>query len=233
MFNRVRIPKASDMVIERIREEIAQGRLKAGMRLPAERELAAQMGVSRPVVREALRTLRFMGVLDMKPGTTGALLLDRNVDVLGKSLTLILDMEQVSHQEIMAVRRALEPLAAELAAAQRKQEHLHEMGELIQGMDSGRYVGASFSAANAHFHVTVAEASGNPLLHTVTKAFSRLVFRNIEAYGHTELIREVVCRSLPPIYQAIRDQDPRRARRSMEALLDEALAILEGERARD
>ncbi|MDO8473101.1 MAG: FadR/GntR family transcriptional regulator [Dehalococcoidia bacterium] len=239
MFNRLRIPKASDIVIDKIREEIAEGRLKPGMRLPSERDLAAQMGVSRPVVREALRTLRFMGIVEMKPGTNGALVLDGNVDVLGKSLTLILDLEHLTHKQIMAVRRALEPLAAELAAIQRTPEHLQEMAEIIEGMNSGRYTGAQFSAANAHFHVTVADASGNPLLYTMTKAFSRLIFRNIEDFRTTkdyelpERIRHVVLQGLPAIYQAIANGHPLQARASMEMLLDEALSNIESQQGPD
>lgn len=227
MFNRLRVPKASDLVIDVIREEIAEGRLRPGMRLPSERDLSTHLGVSRPVVREALRTLRFVGIIDMKPGATGALILNGNVDILGTSLTMLVDLDHLGNNQIMLVRRALEPLAAEQAAIERQPEHLQEMEEIVDGITSGRYVGTQFSAGNAHFHVTVAAASGNPLLYTIAKSFSRVIYLNLEAHCPPDVAREVACRGLPAIYQAIAEQDPRRARAAMERLLDEASSNME------
>ncbi len=230
MFDRLRIPKASDIVIDKIKEEIAEGRLKPGMRLPSERDLATTMGVSRPVIREALRMLRFMGIVEMKPGTSGALLLDGDIDVLSDSLTLVLDLKQLGYSEAMVVRRALEPLAAELAAAHRGPEHLQEMAEVLEGLRSGRYHHAEFSAAIAHFHVTVAEASGNLLVSTMMKAISRLIFRNAEMYLRTEDLRQIAIRNWLAVYQAIADADPCLARAKMEQYLDEATSVMEAMR---
>lgn len=231
MFDRLRIPKASDIVIDKIKDEIIEGRLKPGMRLPSERDLADRMGVSRPVVREALRMLQFMGVVEMKPGTSGALVLDGNIDMLSDSLTLILDLKHLDHKDVMIARKALEPLAAELAAERRGPEHLQEMDRLLEGMRSGRYQGADFSAANAHFHVTIAEASGNPLLHITMKAFSRLIFRNVEKYPPDKEQREELIQHLSAIYQAVVDGDSRMARTQMEALLDMAIGVIESREA--
>jgi GntR family transcriptional repressor for pyruvate dehydrogenase complex len=228
VFDRLKVPKASDIVIDKIKEEIAEGRLKTGMRLPSERDLASQLGVSRPVVREALRMLQFMGIVQMKPGTSGALVLDGNIDVLSDSLTLVLDLKHLSHKEVYAVRRALEPLAAELAATHRGTEHLRRLAQVVEGMRSGLYQGADFSAANALFHVTVAEASGSLLVYTMMKAISRLIFRNTEVYVQTESVRQLVCQALSVIYQAIADGEPQIARVRMEELLDQAISVIEG-----
>jgi DNA-binding FadR family transcriptional regulator len=228
MFDQLRVPKASEIVIDKIKEEITGGRLKPGMRLPSERDLAIIMGVSRPVIREALRMLQFMGIVQMKPGTSGALMLDGNIDVLSGSMTLVLDLKILSHKDVIIVRRALEPLAAELAATQRESEHLRTMAEVVDGMRAGRYHGAEFSAANAHFHITVGEASGNLLVATMMKAISRLIFRNTEMHVRTDEVRDMVVQALSGIYQAISDADPQRARTRMEGLLDNAIAIIEG-----
>lgn len=229
MFHRLRIPKASDIVIDKIKEEIAEGRLKPGMRLPSERDLAILMGVSRPVIREALRMLRFMGIVEMKPGTSGALVLDGNVDVLSDSLTLVLDLKRLSRTEVMTVRRALEPLASELAATYRRPEHLQEMAEVLEGMRSARYRGDEFGAAIAHFHVTIAEASGSLLLSIMMKAISRLIFRYAQMYVRAEDLRQVAIRVSSAIYQAIADGDPQLARAKMEQYLEEVISRQESQ----
>lgn len=82
----------------------------------------------------------------------------------------------------------------------------------------------------AHFHVTVAEASGNLLVSTMMRAISRLIFRNAEMYLRTEDIKQIANRNGLAVYQAIADADPCLARAKMEQYLEEATSVMEAMR---
>ncbi|MBC7098970.1 FadR family transcriptional regulator, partial [Candidatus Bipolaricaulota bacterium] len=127
MFKKVTPAKASVAVAEQIVEAIKKGVLAVGSKLPSENELAEQMGVSRPTVREALSALAAVGLIESRPGS-GNFVRNPASSIVQEAL-LILESES-SCLEIMEARGLLEPPVAGLAAQKRTKENISEL-ELI------------------------------------------------------------------------------------------------------
>jgi GntR family transcriptional repressor for pyruvate dehydrogenase complex len=153
-----------EVTIDALLDRIRSGALVPGALLPSERELAAQIGVSRGTLREAIRILDYTGVLDVRTraGTyvaDGALSkrieLRTNAAVLGEESPL----------DIMVARRALEPVSARYAALNRHVRDLRVMKDSIR--EQGRLIeaGQDPDEVDRAFHIAVAIASRNPLLH--------------------------------------------------------------------
>src|SRR5437763_2426782 len=107
-FNRVRPTRASTYVIEQIREAIFSGRYRPGDRLPTERELALQFGVSRVTIRDALRALEATGLIRVKVGGQGGPYVAKpNIGQLSDSLSTQFQLQGTSFQELAEARLAL------------------------------------------------------------------------------------------------------------------------------
>lgn len=132
-------------VDQRIRAYLLAGDFGSRGRLPSERELAQALGISRPALREALKTLQDLGVIEVRRGD-GAYLSSLEFD------------------DLLEVRERLEPLAAQLAAAGRNAEHVHGLRDAVAQMETSLDDPVAFGAANEQVHRILADASGNLVL---------------------------------------------------------------------
>lgn len=176
-----RIARPYQQVADEIEAEIRTGRLVRGQKLPTERQLAAHFGVGRGVVREAVKVLGAMGLVEARQGS-GIYIRNNPLPSLSRALTLSVQPDKESILSLFEFRAPLESLAAELAAARRTPAHLVT---LRMWVEEGRAVAeandfAAFDTMDARFHVAVAEASGNPYLHAVLGAV--LPMRHIITY---------------------------------------------------
>lgn len=156
-----------DQIVEEILASIVDGRFKTGEKLPNERELASIYGVSRIPIREALRSLRQMGIIVTKHGV-GTFVNEVNATFLTNELNSYLYLQEKPVIEVLQLRRLLEVESARLAAlnateadfAKLKATELsakQELWNLKEGRES------SFYTADHNFHCAVAEASHNSL----------------------------------------------------------------------
>lgn len=192
----VRRVRAHEEVLARIEEQIAAGRLKAGDRLPGERQLAESLGVSRASVREALRVLEAMGVLVSTTGRgpdAGAVLTGRPADALADVLRLHVGLAHFSLRDIVETRRVIETWAAQAATWQAKPEHLARLREALGRMSGPDLTPDRFNEADADFHLALAEASGNTvvatLMHGLRDAIGRHAVEAVERLGWPESAR--------------------------------------------
>jgi GntR family transcriptional repressor for pyruvate dehydrogenase complex len=219
-------PDAEDKIVSHVEDLIRQGKLRPGTRLPAERDLAARLGVSRPSIRAGLGALQAMGVVRSRRGagtyvTEGPPFLD------SRQLHMLATLHGVGFAEIYEARRALEVEAAGLAAERATGDQLAAIAEEVVGLFSCLDQPSTFVVHDANFHRAVADATGNPILSAlvgmIQTVFWDLASRRARPGRH---LREAADfhRS---IYQAIRDRDVARARREMERHLEQ------GRRAQD
>ena len=171
-----------DAVSDRLAGSILDGELTAGDRLPGERELADQLGVSRIVVRESLGRLQARGLIEIRPGV-GAFVVPMPDRSVTEPLGLYIRRHGVGHAHLFEVRRALEPQIAAAAARRREPRALATLdaaqrrmaaaaadleratsdpGDGADGADGDEALEA-FAWADLAFHVHLAQASGNPL----------------------------------------------------------------------
>lgn len=154
---------ALDTALHGLRALIADGALRPGDRLPSEGELCERLGVSRGSLREAIRMLAALGVLDTRHGSGSYVSELRAADLIGSlSLTVgLLPMAGVL--ELTELRRVLEPHATALAAARIDASTVEELGRLLDEIEAG----ADFedhSRLDHAFHMTIAEVAGNDAL---------------------------------------------------------------------
>src|SRR6478735_8000896 len=152
----VRQSRTHELVLERIEEQVVAGELKAGDRLPPERELAPVLGVSRSALREALRVLETIGVLVAHAGRgadAGARIVRNPDDALGRLLRLHFALGSYSLHDVMEARVALERSSFAAAARHARAEDLDAAGELVARMGEPDVGVAEFNDLDTRFHV--------------------------------------------------------------------------------
>jgi GntR family transcriptional regulator, transcriptional repressor for pyruvate dehydrogenase complex len=199
-----------EMVIDRVEEQIVSGSLEVGDRLPAERDLAKMLGVSRAAVREAFRALEAQGVLRMNVGTgpdSGT-----TVAALPRLLRLHVALANFPVADVVRARIMLERESARHAAARARPDDLARLGELLDEMDSPDCDRARFNDLDTEFHVGIAEAGGNRLVADMTIAIRESMRRPLLA-AFDDLgddwypIAEELRHDHRAIHQALRDGD--------------------------
>src|SRR5882757_7020409 len=159
------------------RDRLLSGDLKAGDRLLAERELALALNVSRPVLREALRSLAMLGLLDIQHGR-GAFVRSADASVLGQALTLCLAPELNILDDVLQARIAIECQAIRLACERASERDLQAIAvtldTLVGSLDDPERGGE----ADYAFHLAIVRASGSASLMKIYEAISPLLMRS-------------------------------------------------------
>jgi len=159
LFAPIHPVSATDEVQDQVIKLITEGRLADQDRLPAERDLAITLGLSRATVREALRGLVDRGVLESRPGA--GWFVRRRSDALAHNIALHFRLEEVSLPQMAEVRFLLEPHIAELAAARRDAEDLSRLRTCLDEMAATKDP-AQFVRSDTAFHEALAESVKNP-----------------------------------------------------------------------
>lgn len=165
--------KTYELVLQRIEDQILAGNLRIGDRLPAERELAAQLAVSRSSIREAVRILQAQGVLVTGVGTgpdAGTVVAALPAEALTRVLRLHLALSSFDLAEMVDARVTLERSSVRLAARQATADDLGAMTALLDAMDDPQLSRVAFNDLDTAFHVALARASHNRLVSDVTGA---------------------------------------------------------------
>lgn len=161
----------TDDAIEKIKEMIVSGRLGPGSRLPREADLAAEIGVSRNSLREAVRALALVRILDVRQGD-GTYVSSLESDVLLDALGFLLEFHQDdSVLDIFAVRRILEPAAARLAAQHMSDAAIEELRILVD-TDRGLTDVGDLVDHDLKFHGAIGVGCGNPVLSSLVESIS-------------------------------------------------------------
>jgi GntR family transcriptional repressor for pyruvate dehydrogenase complex len=224
-FQRISAEKLSQSVARQIELLILRGILRPGERLPAERDLADRLGVSRPSLREALEVLEAKGLLVTRPGA-GAFV----AEVLGNAFSPALVELFASHdeavQDYIAFRRDLEGLAAERAARVGSDTDLEVIATIFAKMEAAHQKRdpSDEAALDAQFHMSIIEASHNVImLHMMRSMFDLLrqgVFYNRQMMFRNRMTREMLLDQHRAINRAIQARDPAGARAAISAHMD-------------
>ncbi len=171
-FEKVRPRKVTAIAAEQIIEAIQRGDYPLGSKLSSEFELAEQMGVSRPSIREALSALQAMSIIESRPGSGNYVVSLPSSAEEDDAVHLI--ESEAGCREVMEAREALEPPVAALVAGKRSSEVLSELRGILGSMreHATRDDFESYLDADKTFHFALAEAAGNSL---VTAALSPLL----------------------------------------------------------
>ena len=164
-------------VVQYIKNEIQQDRLRVGNKLPTEREMSAQLGFSRNSIREALRTLSSLGIIESRQGSGNYL----SGDVSGfftESFEMMSLVNQVKPLDISQMRRALELQAFTQITPHISPEHVDQLKETLQLLEESKE--EEKSRIDLHFHLQLIELSGNTLMTCTSRALSNSFQSNVE-----------------------------------------------------
>ncbi|WP_233552631.1 FadR/GntR family transcriptional regulator [Jiangella rhizosphaerae] len=162
--------RTHELVLRQVEADLAAGRLRLGDRLPGERALAGQLGVSRPSVREAIRVLEAMGVVRTAVGSgpdAGAVIVAEPASPLTATLRLHLATSHLPMGDIVQTRVLLESWAVREAAGRAEPEELAAPRHLLDAMDDPELPRERFHLLDAEFHVALAALAGNVLVATI------------------------------------------------------------------
>lgn len=207
------IPRSAEDAFRDLEARIVDGDLSPGARLPSERMLVEEYGVSRPAIREALRRLEERGLIVVQPGR-GSFVQEIFPTRGSASIEQLVRRGDVTASDVVVARRMLECEAAALAAENRSNEDLERMATILVAFDSSTDLAVA-AELDVAFHEAIAVASGNPVL--------QIMFGSIRSLTHGMVLRSLndrrVQRVGSPIHhdilRAIERQNPRAARSAM------------------
>jgi DNA-binding FadR family transcriptional regulator len=191
------VDTAADRAASGIRALIVTGEYEPGNRLPSERELAQQLALSRPALREGIRRLRSGGVLESRRG----------------SGTYV---SQIDPHAVYDIRTRLEPLAAEWAALRRTERESAEMRRVVDLMSDKIDDPDTFNLSDAKFHDLVAQASRSPVLIGTLDRLGELALLTRTAIVSDKRLRAASLIDVERVCTAIERKHPKRAANAME-----------------
>jgi GntR family transcriptional repressor for pyruvate dehydrogenase complex len=212
---------ATEQVAARVYELIKREELKPGDRLPPERELAKDLGISRLSLRSGLSSLISMGVLRSRQGA-GTFIADGPPVLDSEPLRLLAALHGFSFKHMFETRSVLEVGAAGLAAERATGEQLATMSEEIAEMFANIEHPQQFLVHDINFHRAVAAASNNPTLASLVEMVAAVMYeRRRETIDRAHDFREAL-ELHRAVYRAIRDRKPEEARAAMREHIEKA-----------
>jgi len=225
LFQPVRRSRLYEGIVRQIQDLIADKHLQPGDRLPGERELADALSVSRASVREALRVLDFIGLVDVRPGegtfvsTTPPTPIDPSMYSILSERTVLLDL--------LEARRILEEGIVTLAARQATEDDLQELEEFLRRREADLTTGKADVESDIQFHTMVAEATGNMVLVSAMRHLGEMWLQAREKTGRRDTSPHRALRFHQQILSAIRRRQGAQARRYLRRHLEDMRAEIE------
>lgn len=163
----------SEMLVEKLLGFVTAGRLQAGDKLPSERDLAERFGVSRPTVREALRALSVLGVIEIRHGGGAFVSALKATDLLGP-LNFFLSLSDVSVEKLYQARCLIEGEICALAATRVTATDIADLTVLIDAQEGARRDATLYLALDSQFHERLALLADNPFLARASSSLNAL-----------------------------------------------------------
>jgi GntR family transcriptional regulator, transcriptional repressor for pyruvate dehydrogenase complex len=213
-FRVVHKTRVSEEIVEQVRDLITSGRLKVGDRLPAERELAKTLQVGRSTVREAIRVMESLGILQARPGE-GTFLVSHPAAPRPDPVLADAFKSWDNQRKLFEVRMAIEPDLAALAARRATIEQIVRLREILQEQEQLVKQGETGIKADNMFHFLLAEAAGNDILTRIMDSLMDLLRETREASLQTGGRPPRSLKQHRAILRAIESRDPRAAEQKM------------------
>lgn len=175
----IRSTRIYEEIVRQVKAMIAEGRLKGGDRLPPERELAEKFVVSRTSVREALRALESLGLVEIRAGE-GTFVREVSIEQLVEPLALLIVSQREALGELFEARRLLEPALAALAAERATPEDVQEMERILEEQAREVEGGRTGLAQDARFHAALGAAAHNRAITRIAHAVIDLLAQSRE-----------------------------------------------------
>ena len=218
-----------DYVTEQLKERIISGQYKYGDQLPPEGALCELFGVSRITVREALKKLNMMGLVEIKQGK-GTFVKSVDLGMFMKPLFQLIDFEDIDVEAIYTAREYIEGGTAYLAALNRTDNELIILRSILQNIRNSftnQDVLKLYEYDQA-FHMEVAKAAHNPILYSILQPLEEIDTACVKRFNRYLITSESCYKEHLEIFNAIEKQDPEAAKAAMVAHARWSKAVLLG-----
>jgi GntR family transcriptional repressor for pyruvate dehydrogenase complex len=218
MFKSAKSNKISENIIEQIRKAIFEGKLKPGDKLPPEKELMENFGVSKATLREALRSLEVLGFLEIRKGASGGpFVTEVDMKKARDSFTNFLLFKNLSLSNLSEVRLILEPYVAEKAALSITEEDLKRLEKLNKECEYvlKNNIPIESRKNEIEYHRIIGSVSGNPILMFLLDFVENLLIDTKEILQPGKEFSQKVLNAHKRIYKALVERDPKKAREEM------------------
>lgn len=213
-YHAVTSERLSEAVVKQLESLIVAERLNAGDAIPSERRLSELFGVSRSVIREAMRTLERAGLVAIKPGR-GAFVLQPSTETIFRPLSFLVRMRRGTVSDCLEFRRYLEPAIARLAAERHSDDDFAALRRALDGMDASIQYPEQFIEYDLGFHSALAGATGNPVFLLVLDSTIGLMQETRQKTMHISGAFAQDCREHHTIFERIVVNDPNGAEQAM------------------
>ena len=229
-YTAIKTGRLADDVSNQIKEAIFQDEYKPGEKIPSEQELVELFGVSRVIIREAIRNLEQAGLVEIKRGAKGgAFVRTLNHNAVSLVVKDLFRLAKGTVKEIMEVRLEIEPIVTGLAAERATKDDLDMLQNHLDTMP--QISGRKMVEANVNFHRLVARCAHNPIYDMIINIlldFSIDLIVNILSPG--EIIHDTT--SHPEIYELIANGDSQQSRIRMKTHLQDVIPLMQAAEAK-
>lgn len=230
-YKKIKPKKIYEEVTETIYEMIRNGQLKPGQRLDSVQQLAENFQVGRSAVREALTSLRAMGLVEMKQGE-GTFIKEFDTDQITFPLSTAILMNKEDIANLLEVRKIIELGTAAAAAKRRTDQQLEAMEKALEEMKTSNGNEELGEGADLQFHLTIAEASQNSLLLNLMNHVSGMTEEAMKETRRVWLFSkqttlEKLAEEHFAIYKAVKEKDEEQARKFMKIHLENVEAVIQ------
>lgn len=226
LFQPIRRSRLYEGIVRQIQDLIAEKHLPPGDRLPGERELAEALSVSRASVREALRVLDFIGVVEVRPGE-GTFVATSPPTPMDPSMYSILS-ERTVLLDLLEARRILEEGIVHLAARRATKDDLEELARLLREREAALGTGRHDVEGDLQFHTMLAEATGNMVLVSAMRHLNEMWLQAREKTGRKDTSPRKALKFHHQILAAVRRRQPAVAWRILRRHLEDMRAEITG-----
>ena len=205
-----------------IRQLILDRRLKTGDSLPSQRELSRQLAVGVPAVREALKNLEAIGLIEIRHGKR-TVVKQVDMEALLDSVSPAIQLTEAEVVHLLEFKEIIETRCAFLAAQRATPENLELMRQYLDLMEQSQGDDRRFAEADYLFHLTIVQAARNPVMNRVMKVIENMLARAIQKAAGLHEWRPRALKMHERIYRAILDRQGRAASLAVEKLVEETL----------
>ncbi len=221
-FKQIKKTRIYEEVADQIQKEIFDGELKPGDRLPSERELCKVFGVGRQAIREALRTLSVMGLIEINSGIKGSVVKEAGItqymEAVREHLSLLFRVGEETILEIMEVRKYIELGISQLAAQNADEAEIEDLEHLIGEMEACNHDIHAYFPLGVEFHRKLALATKNQVFYLIWNILYDILLK-----GYTPILDELfpdgpsrLIKLNKDVLKAIKSKDPKKIDRAME-----------------
>jgi GntR family transcriptional repressor for pyruvate dehydrogenase complex len=210
---------------EQLISHVVNGDWKAGDRIPPERELCQQLGIARTSLREALKAMELVGMLDSRVGD-GTFVCPRSEFLARPLLWAFTGTDETELKDVMEARVMLERDLAGLAAERGSEDEIAKIGDAVRAMKDSVASGTLMIEADMRFHLAVAEAAHNGVLQNAVQLLRNLMRHWINLKLLIPNVPTRVLNQHVHIYEAIRSRDADAARAAMRKHLEDTMRLV-------